>query len=208
MLKTIFFGPGRVLCGRSVSENSRNPRFRLPFYRNPGQVTVLVISVFFWAMVITGGVLLTTLNSNVDPPAPPRPREAETEPPPASAPVPAERAGTGNNNLTASLTPAAVSASPQTAVSPPEATPLSPPEIWLVIVESIPKSARSEAEKAQARHKMRGVELDLLDTDAYPKLKSGMWTLAQGPFDSKKEAEAAALSLKPKVKDLMVRRGL
>jgi hypothetical protein len=83
-----------------------------------------------------------------------------------------------------------------------------PPEAWLVIVESIPKTARQEAERSLARHKKKGVALDLLDTDAYPKLKSGLWALAMGPYDSKKEAETAAATLKPKVKGLMVRRGL
>jgi hypothetical protein len=83
-----------------------------------------------------------------------------------------------------------------------------PPEIWLVIVESIPKAHRSEAERALARHKKKGLDLEILDTDAFPRLKSGLWALANGPFDTKKEAEAAALILKPKVKGLMVRRGL
>ncbi|MDR0354412.1 MAG: hypothetical protein LBJ64_01560 [Deltaproteobacteria bacterium] len=81
-------------------------------------------------------------------------------------------------------------------------------EAWLVIVESIPKRARAEAEQSMARHKRRGVDLELFDTDAYPLLRSGMWTLAQGPFDSKREADAAAAVIRPKVRDLMVRRGL
>ncbi|MDR1677202.1 MAG: hypothetical protein LBS44_02285 [Deltaproteobacteria bacterium] len=92
----------------------------------------------------------------------------------------------------------------------PVATPsvAEPTESWLVIVESIPKSKRTEAEQSQARHKRRGVELELFDTDAYPLLKSGMWTLASGPYETKKEAETVAATLKPKVRDLMVRRGL
>jgi hypothetical protein len=81
-------------------------------------------------------------------------------------------------------------------------------EAWLVIVESIPKSKRTEAEQSLARHKKRGVTLDIIDTDAYPRLKSGMWTLAAGPYDSEKEAQAAASAIKPKVRDLMIRRGL
>jgi hypothetical protein len=81
-------------------------------------------------------------------------------------------------------------------------------EAWLVIVESIPKNKRTEAEQSQARYKRKGVTLELLDTDAYPLLKSGMWTLATGPYETKKEAEAAATIIKPKVRDLMIRRGL
>jgi hypothetical protein len=78
----------------------------------------------------------------------------------------------------------------------------------LVIVESIPKRARAEAEQSQTRYKRRGLDIELLDTDAYPLLKSGMWALAMGPFDTKAEADVAAAELKPKVRELMVRRGL
>ncbi|MDR2339473.1 MAG: SPOR domain-containing protein [Deltaproteobacteria bacterium] len=85
-------------------------------------------------------------------------------------------------------------------------TPL--PEAWLVIVESVPKSARDKAEASLARQRRKGLDLVLVDTDAYPRLKSGMWALSMGPFDTKAEAEAAAANLKPKVRDLMVRRGL
>ncbi|MDR3134905.1 MAG: SPOR domain-containing protein [Deltaproteobacteria bacterium] len=81
-------------------------------------------------------------------------------------------------------------------------------EAWLVIVESIPKDKRAEAEQSQARHKRRGVTLEIVDTDAYPRLKGGMWTLASGPYDTEREAQEAAAAIKPKVRDLMVRRGL
>ncbi|MDR2366855.1 MAG: SPOR domain-containing protein [Deltaproteobacteria bacterium] len=81
-------------------------------------------------------------------------------------------------------------------------------EAWLVIVESIPKSKRTEAERSLARHKKRGLSLEIVDTDAYPRLKAGMWTLASGPYDTEKEAKAAAAIIKPKVRDLMIRRGL
>jgi hypothetical protein len=81
-------------------------------------------------------------------------------------------------------------------------------EAWLVIVESIPKNKRIEAEQSLARHTKRGLNLEIVDTDAYPRLKGGMWTLAAGPFDSQQEALVAAAEIKPKVKDLMVRRGL
>jgi hypothetical protein len=81
-------------------------------------------------------------------------------------------------------------------------------EAWLVIVESIPKNKRVEAEQSLARHKKRGLSLEIVDTDAYPRLKGGMWTLASGPYETEKEAQAAAAIIKPKVRDLMIRRGL
>ncbi|MDR1037497.1 MAG: SPOR domain-containing protein [Deltaproteobacteria bacterium] len=104
-------------------------------------------------------------------------------------------------------TPATISV-PRELVTPQGATGERLPEAWLVIVESIPKSKREEAEQARARQKRKGVDLSIMDTDAYPRLKSGLWALALGPYDSKREAEAAAAAIKPKVKDLMVRRGL
>jgi hypothetical protein len=82
------------------------------------------------------------------------------------------------------------------------------PEAWLVIVESVPKSDRSAAEASLERRRRKGLDLVLVDTDAYPRLKSGMWVLSLGPFDSRAEAETAADSIKSKVKDYMVRRGL
>jgi hypothetical protein len=82
------------------------------------------------------------------------------------------------------------------------------PEVWLVIVTTSPKSKRELVEQEQRSYKRRGVNLDILDTDAYPRLKSGMWSLALGPFDSKADAEAAALRIQPNVKETRVLRGL
>ncbi|MDR2141149.1 MAG: SPOR domain-containing protein [Deltaproteobacteria bacterium] len=211
MLKNIFLGPGRVLCGRPLSEGSRGQRrYRLSSYRSQG--AIILISVFFWAVLVAAGVTLSyKLGTNVDPP-PPKPR-AEIKPRPAT---PTLTVG-GPANASASLgaaTPVGGDSTPVGSPTPgatPEPAPVAlakPPEAWLVIVESIPKTARQEAERSLARHKKKGVALDLLDTDAYPKLKSGLWALAMGPYDSKKEAETAAATLKPKVKGLMVRRGL
>jgi hypothetical protein len=78
----------------------------------------------------------------------------------------------------------------------------------LVIIESIPKSARTKAEESQSRQRKKGLEVELVDTDAYPRLKSGMWALALGPFETKAQADLAAQRIKPKVKEFMVRRGL
>jgi hypothetical protein len=111
---------------------------------------------------------------------------------------------TQGENLVAGLAPLIV---PEELRLGADAVPPTP-EAWLVIVESIPKAARDKAEVSLARQKKKGLELVLLDTDAYPRLKSGMWALSMGPFDTKAEAEAAAADIKPKVKDFMVRRGL
>lgn len=111
---------------------------------------------------------------------------------------------------TVSGTPGAQGPAPGQS-APAQAAAAAVPEVgeaWLVIVESVPKQRRTEAEQSVARHKRRGVDLELFDTDAYPFLKSGMWALASGPYENKSDAEAAAAVLKPQVRDLMVRRGL
>jgi hypothetical protein len=77
-----------------------------------------------------------------------------------------------------------------------------------VIVTSSPKAARKEVEAERDRFRRRGVDLEIFDTDAYPLLKSDMWTLALGPFDSKTEADAKAAEIGSKVRGVMVRRGL
>jgi hypothetical protein len=210
MLKSIFLGPGRFFFGQPSTEELRARRWNL---KVRSQSPAIFVSLIFWLLLMAGGYLLLQKFSNVDPP-PPKPR-AEIKSltptgaqPSGTAPMVVSTASGGSlgassptNQTSGAVTPAADPIAPVEKALPP-------PEIWLVIVESIPKSARSEAERALARHKKKGLELELLDTDAYPKLKSGLWALAQGPFDSKKEAEAAALVLKPKVKSLMVRRGL
>ncbi|MDR1577630.1 MAG: SPOR domain-containing protein [Deltaproteobacteria bacterium] len=205
MLKTIIFGPGRLLCGQPVAQkHSSHPR--LAAYRSQGPV--IALSLICWALVVAGILFGLKMLSNVDPPPPPLP--------PLDRSTAVAQAEAGAGIIQAPISGAAGSGLAAATNSPaPEAgqghaleTAPPPTQAWLVIVESIPKSARSEAERALAKHKKKGVRLELLDTDAYPKLKSGLWALAQGPFDTKSEAEAAAVTLKPQVKGLMVRRGL
>jgi hypothetical protein len=219
MLKDMFLAPGRYIC-RKFSRSRKKSRYQSrTLHKGP----VVPISIFAWLLAV--GVAYGLVVWLGSPPIPRDLLEAQNSAPPPAATTAASQpqAGaaastapqtttTASGNLTASApnnsTEAAGSSLVQ-SVSPPAVTEnVPPPEVWLVIVESIPKKSRTEAEQSQARHKKRGVDLELLDTDAYPLLKSGMWTLAMGPFDTKLEAEAAALEIKPKVRDLMVRRGL
>jgi hypothetical protein len=138
----------------------------------------------------------------------------QTPQPAASAAQPAAAAPAAGQVSPAA--PAAGAADPpvHTPLIVPEELRLNPgaapqaPQAWLVIIESIPKSARDKAEASLSRQKKKGLNLVLIDTDAYPRLKSGMWALSMGPFDTKADAEAAAAGLEKKVKDFMVRRGL
>jgi hypothetical protein len=142
----------------------------------------------------------------------------EVAPPLSSETVQNPSGGTSvsapSNTINTSTNPVTLpsSSSPTPLVVPPELRTtgeiLRAPEAWLVIVASSPKSDRDKVEADRDRHKRRGLELEIFDTDAYPLLKSGMWTLALGPFDTRAEAEATAKAIQSKVKETMVRRGL
>jgi hypothetical protein len=156
--------------------------------------------------------------------APPPPSMAESAR--LNPPVQAGQASTGSDSgggaapteprtSVQSSAAAGAQGAPPPLVVPPElmsagdgSSALKTEEVWLVIVSSSPKADRDKVEADQARHRRRGVNLEIMDTDAYPLLKSGMWTLALGPYYSRVEAENAAKELQPKVKETMVRRGL
>jgi hypothetical protein len=216
MIVDLFMAPGRFIC-RSFSKGRKRSRYYSTVAEQGPAVLLSILSWVFVAALAVGLVLKFA--------SPPIPRDYEPEPtsPPAAAGVLQTPAAPPASSASADNPPQAAEAAigravqptstsiATSAAEPPAAEVVAAPlaaEVWLVIVESVPKSARTEAERSQARHKRRGVELDLADTDAYPLLKGGMWTLVKGPFDTKAEAEAAARELKPKVKDLMVRRGL
>ncbi|MGL4208270.1 MAG: hypothetical protein ACRCTY_02665, partial [Candidatus Adiutrix sp.] len=60
----------------------------------------------------------------------------------------------------------------------------------------------------QAQYRNRGLRVEIMDTDAFPRLRSGSWIIAQGPFDDRNSALAAADHAKSFQSGLMVRRGL
>ncbi|MDR1111264.1 MAG: SPOR domain-containing protein [Deltaproteobacteria bacterium] len=219
MLKDFLLSPGRYLC-RKFSGNKRKARFAS---RQAVRGPVVLVSLVSWLALAALSVVLVTRFAS--PPTPGVARSGEQGPRgeaaqgeaaqnEAAASAAASQPGAQAEGVQGAATagdPAAVGQpTVEQALEPagPEAAPQAGGEAWLVIVESIPKNKRAEAEQSQARHKRRGVELELFDTDAYPMLRSGMWTLAVGPFENKREADEAAAALRPKVRDLMVRRGL
>ncbi|MDR1487534.1 MAG: hypothetical protein LBT62_06040 [Deltaproteobacteria bacterium] len=225
MLKDLFLAPGRYLC-RKFSRSRKKSRYQSRvLHKGP----ILELSILSWliAVAIAYGIVVWLGSppipkelleaKNAAPTVAQTNQQPQTEPTTTTDAQPSQ-ANSGAENSAAASGASATSTGGTTqsagssltqAVSPPTAEiEVAPPQVWLVIVESIPKRARTEAEQSQARYKKKGLEFELLDTDAFPLLKSGMWTLALGPFDTKLEAESAALEIKPKVKDLMVRRGL
>lgn len=93
---------------------------------------------------------------------------------------------------------ATVSAAPSDAVQV---------EQWLVILHTIPKSGRAEAERRKTQYRNKGLNVDILDTDAFPRLVKGNWIIALGPFDQKAEAVTASNKAKQYNSSLMVRQG-
>lgn len=206
---------------RKFSGNKRKSRF-VPKQAIRGPVTL----VSFVCWVLVAGLAVFGVLKFASPPTPTygqpppeataqaAPAGTEAQAPAATAEAQAQTASAPGAGQNAPAQPTAVASNAADPGKPSIERSLSPipdqvaAEAWLVIVESIPKSKRVEAEQSLARHKKRGLSLEIVDTDAYPRLKGGMWTLASGPYDSEKEAQAAAAIIKPKVRDLMIRRGL
>jgi hypothetical protein len=235
MILRLFLAPGRLLCGNKQPKGRKRMRYS---QRNPYRASQVIVSILVWLAVFGGAWALGQRLLRPDPPPPLATLSGQTEPDSSAAPVfpapgqgpaqPAQAPGGIQAGLAALQgrpqgqapasqegQPAGQNSQPQTELRVPDdlrvpagQSPAASPQVWLVIVESIPKAARAQAEEALARHKRRGVNLELMDTDAFPRLKSGMWTLAMGPFESRAEAEAKAAEIKPKVRDLMVRRGI
>jgi len=66
-------------------------------------------------------------------------------------------------------------------------------EQWLVVLHSIPKNSRNEAERRKTQYRNKGLEVDVLDSGAFPRIENGSWWLvALGPFDDKDRAVAVA----------------
>ncbi|MDR1166715.1 MAG: SPOR domain-containing protein [Deltaproteobacteria bacterium] len=229
MLRALFLAPGRLLH-RRFSQKRRKFRY-LAHSAEAGPV--LSLSLLFWAaFLVVAGITYANLGGDgatppmeaaLVPAAPPAPvavpdgapiaESAPAAPEVVTAPSMAQSAALLPPDAAALENAAGFSAEPlivpsELRLTPDAAAMAETPEVWLVIVESIPKSARDKAEEALTRQKRKGIDLSLIDTDAYPRLKNGMWALALGPYESKAEADLAAAEIKPKVRDLMVRRGL
>jgi len=213
MLMGLFLWPGRLAAGLFSSDRKKEYRSRRHRAETTGRVVLLSLvlwlagaGVLLFALDRTGllkealdvGVEVAQGERPAEPVSAPEPTpepEPATEPEPApavapEAPAPAETTA-GGLPAPAEEAPAAVEA-----------------EMWLVILHSIPKAGRDEAERRQAAYKAKGLEVDILDTNAFPRLPPDYWIIALGPFDRRAEALTAADKAKAFNSGIMVRRGL
>lgn len=204
-MKDLFLAPGRQIA-KLFSKDKR--RYRSARHRSEAGVGTAVLAGVFW-LVLAGGLILAVDKLGFLTPALDVGLEVAQgggEEAPAPAPEP-------TSNITGSLgtgSPAGAPLPPASGVAgaPAAQAPAVETELWLVILHTIPKSARDEAERRQAQYIGKGLKVDILDTDAFPRLKSGNWIIAQGPFDDRASALAAADAAKGFNPGLMVRRGL
>jgi cell division protein FtsN len=221
MLLGLFLWPGRLSANLFFSGRKKEYRSRRHRTDTPGRVVLL--SLVLWlagAGVLLfaldrAGLLKEALDAGVEMAQGERPAEPVPPPEPEAAappePAPAEAATAGGALAPAEEPPAVALVAPPAAAPP--TTPVAPAvaqeaEMWLVILHSIPKTGRDEAERRQVGYKAKGLEVDILDTNAFPRLTPNHWIVALGPFDNRAEALAAADQAKTFNSGLMVRRGL
>ncbi len=215
MLKDLFLAPGRlltILLSRDKKKSYRGARGARGGRSSAG-LGIVLPSLAAW-LILAGLVLYTVdkfglLNRALDVGVEVTTNsENRAEPEPAPTPVPPVETG----SATGTLTPDSAATAPLPIPAAPAASdqPAVKIEQWLVIFHSIPKkSGREEAERRQAQYRSRGLNVEILDNNAFPRLKGGdWWIVAQGPFDTQAAAQAAADKAKKFTTDFMIRRGL
>ena len=213
MLKDLFLAPGRLL-GKIFSREKRRT-YRSTRGRPGVSPGVVILSLLSW-LALAGvalyaadkaGLLKQALDVGVEVAG----QNAEGDTPdPAPAPPALPDSTSASGAITPGgqtsgggvLPPAGSTAQTGAAIQPPET------ELWLVILHTIPKEARQEAERRQTQYRSKGLGVEILDTDAFPRLSTGYWIIAQGPFEDRASALAAADKAKAFNSGLMVRRGL
>ena len=207
MLIDLFLWPGR-LAARAFSRDKKRAYRSLRLRPETGG-GVFLASLLAWLALAGGllyaldqaGFLKQALDIGVEAAQGEKPAAVVPAPPRPEAPSQAEVAG-GGDAAQGALVHGALS-----GPADPSAATLET-EMWLVILHTIPNTGRAEAERRQAGYRTRGLEVDILDTNAFPKLKSNQWIIALGPFDDRAAALAAADKAKAFNSGLMVRRGL
>lgn len=225
MLKSLLLAPGRLLA-KGAKEKKRN--YRSVRHKVPGGPGVILVSLLFWFLILAGlmlavdksGLLKEVLDAGVEVAQNTGAAETAENGEEGPAAPPAEGSAEGGAGTAAPAPPAAndsptmsgdlqnPGSGPTGDTAPPAAPETAAAERWLVILHTIPRNARAEAERRQSQYQSRGLQVEIMDTDAFPRLVGGSWIIAQGPFDSRAAALEAANRAKEFNSNLMVRRGL
>lgn len=80
------------------------------------------------------------------------------------------------------------------------------PGQWFVVLESFPQSARHMADKRAEKLTGIGRQVNVVDTDLYPKLPSGLWALVLGPFPEA-EAQEVLSEVRPRMPEAYATSG-
>lgn len=212
MLKDLFLTPGRILSKFFIREKRK--AYRSARSRPAESLGTVLLSLVCW-LALAGCVLYSIdkagfLKQALDVGVEVATGDETNEDPQPTQDEPQDSEIKGSLEQEPVAPPPATP--PTTATGNPAAQAESPGEMWLVILHSIPKSGREEAERRQAQYRGKGLEVEILDTDAFPLLQGSKgeswWIIALGPFDSKAEALSASNKARSFNNGLMVRRGL
>lgn len=223
MFKNVFLAPGRILA-KAFKDKKRN--YRSVRSKTPGGPGVVLVSLGFWFLIVAGllvavdksGLLKEVLDAGVEvaqtaggagTPEGDAAEGAGAAPPAAGGEATdGERNAAQPSGTTGALSGNLSNPGTGPATSTASGTTEAAAERWLVILHTIPKMARDEAERRQNQYRAQGLAVEIMDTDAFPRLLGGNWVIAQGPFDSRDQALDAAAKARAFNADLMVRRGL
>ena len=75
---------------------------------------------------------------------------------------------------------------------------------WFVVLGSYPKTERYKANERLSYLKGSGYDAYIVDTDSYPNLKGGLWSVVMGPY-SKNYAKEMMDNLRPLVPDIYIK---
>ena len=208
-MKSFFLVPGRLISKLLGGEKKR--ALRSPRQRSEASLGLVVISLIFW--VAFGASLVFLLNSFFFSGGTTGSKVEVPSPSEAVSAVAAEgQAGQKSLATTENTGKVAAASSLVVPIVTPQVSPerLVAVEQWLVILHTIPKpkNGRDEAERRKANYQTRGLGVDILDTDAFPRLRSGSWIIALGPFEDRAIAYRMAEEAKSYNSKLIVRRGL
>lgn len=107
---------------------------------------------------------------------------------------------------------------PEVAQLPERVSPKAPPSAvapsresaaqgWLVIVSSVRKSERRDADSLRNRLVAAGIDATLIDSNDYPLLTPNLLVVGLGPFATRDAANAALAQVKPQHSDAYVKKG-